>query len=120
MRKSLLSLATAAALLAGVGLAQAQTATATTTTVWTNDQGTVLRAYSTSKKYADYDDATMVPTVGMELPAKVTVYALPDTMKMQPTEHYSYTIINHNPVVVDTTTRKIVHTWQSSGQGSAG
>jgi hypothetical protein len=57
MRKSLLSLAAAAALLAGVGLAQAQTAT--TTTVWTNDQGTVLRAFSTSKKYADYDDATM-------------------------------------------------------------
>ena len=63
MRKSLFSLAIVA-VLAGAGLAQAQTTT-TTTTTWTNDQGTIMREYSTTKKYVGITDPAMVPTVGM-------------------------------------------------------
>lgn len=118
MRKSLFSLATAAALMAGVGLAQAQT-TSSTTTVWTTDQGTAMREYSTTNKHTGFNDPKMVPAEGMMLPSNVTIYPLPATMNM-PAGQYSYAMINNNPVVVETTTRKVVHTWGPNGTGGGG
>ena len=118
MRKSLFSLAIVA-VLAGAGLAQAQTTT-TTTTTWTNDQGTIMREYSTTKKYVGITDPAMVPTVGMVLPNNVTIYEMPATMTGMPTGQYSYTMINNNPVVVETTTRKVMHTWGPNGTGGGG
>ena len=53
----------------------------------------------------------MKPNVGMELPPTVTLYALPDTIKVQTPDRYRYGLINNRPVVVETTTRKVVHTW---------
>jgi len=110
MRRTLFSLATASALLLGAGLASAQTTT-TTTTTWTNDEGTVIRDYSTTKKYSSFNDPKLVPTVGMELPGTITVYPLPDTVRVAEPDHYSYGIINDHPVVIDRVTRKVVHTW---------
>jgi hypothetical protein len=49
----------------------------------------------------------------MALPQTVTVYPLPQTVVPPTPGTYSYTIINNEPVVVDTTTRKVVHTWSS-------
>lgn len=112
MKRLLLSIVTASALLAGAGLASAQTATSSTTTTWTNDEGTTIREYSTEKKYNSVDDATMKPTVGMEVPSTVTLYPLPETMKVENPDQYSYVIINNHPVVVERTTRKVVHTWE--------
>ncbi len=66
MRRSLLSLAAASAFLLGTGLASAQTTT--TTTTWTNDQGTAITEYSTTKKYSSFNDPTLKPDVGMALP----------------------------------------------------
>jgi hypothetical protein len=111
MRKSLFSIVTASALLVGAGLASAQTSTTTTTTQWTPDQGTAITQYSTSQHYQSYSDPALTPTVGTVLPGSVTVYALPQTVVPPTPGSYSYSVINNQPVVVDTTTRKVVHTW---------
>ena len=110
MRKSLFSIVTASLLVSGVGLASAQTTT-TTTTQWTPDQGTAITTYSTTQKYASFSDPSLTPTVGMVLPSTVTVYALPQTVVAPTPGAYSYSIVNNQPVVVETTTRKVVHTW---------
>ncbi len=110
MRKSLFSIVTASVVLAGAGVATAQT-TASTTTTWTNDQGTAITTYSTSKHYNSFTDPNLTPTIGMPLPPTVTMYPLPDTVNVPAPTTYSYSIINNHPVVVETTTRKVVHTW---------
>ncbi len=110
MKNPLFTIAAAAVLMMSAGLAVAQTTT-TTTTEWTNDQGKTFTEYSTSKKYNSIADPAMKPTVGMVLPGSVTVYTLPDTMHITSPDRYRYAIINDHAVVVDTTTRKVVHTW---------
>jgi hypothetical protein len=110
MRRSLFSIVTASALLAGTGLASAQTTT-TTTNTWTPAQGTAITQYSTTQKYQSYSDPALAPTVGTVLPQAVTVYPLPPTVEVPSSSTYSYSIINNQPVVVDRTTRKVVHTW---------
>jgi hypothetical protein len=110
MRKSLFSIVTASALLAGTGLASAQTTT-TTTTQWTPNQGSAITQYSTTQHYQSFSDPALTPTVGMALPGTVTMYPLPQTVVPPTPGSYSYSIINNQPVVVDTTTRKVVHTW---------
>jgi hypothetical protein len=111
MKKSLLSIVTASVLLAGVGLASAESTTTTTSSSWTNDQGAAISQYSTSKHYNSFSDPGMKPTVGMVLPGAVTVYPLPETMQVPDADHYSYGIINNNPVVINRTDRTVVHTW---------
>ena len=110
MTRSLFSIVTASALIAGAGLASAQTTT-TTTTQWTPDQGTTITQYSTTQHYKSFSQPNFRPTVGMELPSAATIYPLPDTMKVPSADRYSYGIINDQPVVVERTTRKVVHTW---------
>jgi hypothetical protein len=110
MRKSLFSIVTASALLAGAGLASAQTTT-TTTTQWTPAEGTAITQYSTTQHYQSFSDPALTPTIGMALPETVTVYPLPATVVAPTPGAYSYSIINNQPVVVETTTRKVVHTW---------
>ena len=109
MRRSLLSIVTASAMLAGAGLAAAQTTT-TTTTTWTTDQGNVIRQYSTTNHYQGFTETTP-PQIGMEVPSNVQLYSLPPQIEMQNPDQYSYTIINNQPMVVERTTRRVVHTW---------
>ncbi len=110
MRRPLLSILSASMLLAGVGVASAQMSS-TTTTTWTNDEGSGLREYSTTRHYRSFDDPSWHATVGAELPPNASIYPLPDTMHVPSAEHYSYGIVNNNPVVVERTTRKVVHSW---------
>jgi hypothetical protein len=110
MRRPLFSIVTASILLAGVGAASAQTST-TTTTTWSNDEGTGLREYSTTRHYKSFDDPAWQPRVGAELPGNATIYPLPDTMHVPSAERYSYGIVNNSPVIVERTTRRVVHTW---------
>jgi hypothetical protein len=100
----------ATAMMAGAAVAMADSTT-TTTSSWTNDEGTTLQQYSTSKHYNSVSEPNMHVTVGSALPQSVTVYPLPDTMKVPSAERYSYSIINDKPVVVERTSRKVVHTW---------
>ena len=108
MRKSLFSIVTASVLVSGVGLAGAQTST-TTTTTWTPEEGTAITQYSTTQGYQSYSQPGV--TVGTVLPQAVTVYPLPPSVTVQSPETYSYSIINNQPVVVDRTTRRVVHVW---------
>lgn len=110
MRNSLLSLATASALVVSIGVAAAQQTT-TTTTTWTNDDGAVIRQYSTTQHYAPVTDPAFNATVGVAVPDSVTLYPLPSTIQVQNPDRYSYSIINNHPVVVERTTRRVVHTW---------
>jgi hypothetical protein len=112
MKRTLFSIVAASVLLTGVGLASAQTSTTTTSTTWTTDQGTTIRDYSTTKKYNSFNDPALKTDVGTELPGTVVLYPLPETMKVPDSERYSYSIINNQPVVVERSTRTVVHTWQ--------
>jgi hypothetical protein len=111
MKKSLFSIVAASVLLASVAIASAQTAT-TNTTTWTTDQGVVIREYSTHRQYSPFNDPSLNPNVGVELPGTVTLYPLPETMSIPDADRYSYSIINNRPVVVERMTRRIVHTWE--------
>jgi hypothetical protein len=111
MRKAFVSIVTASVLFAGVGLASAQSSS-TTTTTWTTDQGSAMRTYSTSQHYNSINDPSMKMGIGMPLPDSVTIYPLPQTAQVPNADQYSYTIINNQPVVVERTTRKVVHTWE--------
>jgi hypothetical protein len=109
MRKSLLSVAAASMFLAGAGLALAQEGNSEPT--WTPEQAGMMTQSYTSNKYTSFRDTNMHPTKGMILPNSVTVYALPDTMKSPTADRYQYGMVNDHPVVIESSTRKIVHTW---------
>ena len=112
MNKTMLSIATASLFIASVGLASAQTAaTTTTSTQWTKDQGTTITEYSKSKSYSSMNDPSLKSGVGVVLPGTVTLYPLPETMKVPNADTYRYSIINNHPVVVESTSRKVVHSW---------
>jgi hypothetical protein len=111
MRRALFSVAAASMLLAGVGLANAQSTTTTTTTTWTNSDGSVMRNESTTNHYQSYSAPNWQASLGAELPPDATLYPLPPTINVPTPEQYSYSIINNEPVVVERTTRRVVHTW---------
>lgn len=110
MNKTLLSLAAATALFAGVGMASAQSST-TTTTTWTNEYGTTIREHSTTQKYPSYNDVTIRPQIGMALPETVVVRPLPETIVIPRRETYSYGIINNQPVIVERENRRVIHVY---------
>ena len=110
-KTTLSSLAAAAALAASIGFAAAQSATTSTTTTWSNDEGATIREYSTTKKYEPIQDPSVQVQVGTELPRTVELHPLPETMNVPERERYSYTIVNNHPVVVERSTRRVVHSW---------
>jgi hypothetical protein len=97
-------------LVSGAG-AFAADVTTTETTTWTNEQGAMIREHSTVKHYSNVTDPQVEAKVGVELPQTVTVYPLPETIKVREPDRYSYVIINDHPVVVEKQTRRVVHTW---------
>ena len=109
MRRSLFSLVTGSILLAGASVASADTTT--TTTTWSPEYGTAIREYSTTKHYNSYNDPGFKPSVGVVVPQSVTVYPLPESVKVPRHDTYSYSIINNHPVVVERSSRKVVHAW---------
>ncbi len=109
MKKTLFSTVAALALVAGIGFASAQTTS--TTTTWTNDHGTTIREYSTTKQYKSFDDPTMRPQIGMVLPGTVTVHPLPDTIVVPQRDTFSYSIINNQPVIVERDSRKVIRVY---------
>jgi hypothetical protein len=110
MKKS--SLVLAAAITVFAAAASAQTAsTTTTTTTWSDDQGPQLTQYWTTNKYAPVVVPNMQPAVGAELPSTVMFYPLPTTFQIPDRDRYSYSVINSRPVVVERSTRRVVHVW---------
>ena len=97
-------------LLAGVGVASAQSETPAMPS-WTPQQGHTLVTTYTERHYVPYNDPALSPQAGMVLPETVHVYPMPDTMNGPAYSRYSYGMVNDHPVVVETTTRRVVHTW---------
>lgn len=107
MRKSLLAVAAATVVMSGVAFA----ADVTTTTTWSDDYGNTFREYSTTKHYAPVTDPNVDVKMGVEVPASVKLYALPETVKVPDRDRYEYVVINDHPVVVEKKTRHIIHVW---------
>ena len=57
-------------------------------------------------------DPNLKLSLGMELQNNVTLFPLPETMKIPSAELYTYGIVNNRAVVVDRMTRKVVHIWE--------
>ncbi len=110
MRRPLFTIAAASVLMAGVGLAYGQS-TSTTTTTWTNSEGNTMRQYSSTEHWNSYSDPSWHAQVGVTLPEAVPLHPLPSTIGVPEADQYSYSIINNQPVVVERTTRRVVHTW---------
>jgi hypothetical protein len=110
MRRTPLIIAAASMLMMGAGFAYAQTST-TTTTTWTDADGNVMRQESTTRHYDGYVDPSLRPEVGVQLPGSVAMYPLPPTVVVPEAQTYSYAIVNNQPVVVQRTTRRVIHTW---------
>ena len=80
MRKPLMS-ALAAAMLLSSASAFAASAT-TTTTTWTDEYGNIIREHSVTKRYKSVDDPKIEVHTGTALPSTVTLYDLPDTIRI--------------------------------------
>jgi archaellum component FlaG (FlaF/FlaG flagellin family) len=109
MNKSHLAVAAVAVLLSGSAFAAELTTT--TTSTWTNEQGAMIREQSVVKHYNNVSDPKIETTIGTEVPTTVTMYALPETIKVPEPERYSYVIVNDHPVIVEKRTRRIIHAW---------
>jgi hypothetical protein len=107
----LLSAAAAAMLFAGVGVASAQSEGSASVPAWTAEQGQTLTANYEQMHYESLNDPALHPEVGTVLPDTVHVYPLPDGMTGVAYKSYSYAMVNDHPVVVVTTTRKVVYGW---------
>ena len=91
----------------------AATATTTTTTTnsWSPDEGQQLTQTWTTNKYTAPADPSIQVSVGTPLPPAVTFYPLPENINVPDRDKYSYTVINSHPVVVERSTRRVVHVW---------
>jgi hypothetical protein len=113
MRKSLLMPIAAFGLAASFGVAVAQTSTTTTTTrTFGPEHGTIIREYSQTRNYSSFNDPSVQTSVGVVLPGTVTLHPLPDSIKVPQADTYSYSIVNNRPVVVERSSRKVIHTWE--------
>jgi len=110
MTKTSLSIVAGCTLWAMIGFAAAQTTT-TTPPDWTPEQGIAIRTYSETQKNPPFVDPNLKLSLGMELPNNVTLYPLPETLKVPSSELYTFGIVNDHVVVVDRATRKVVHVW---------
>ena len=95
-------------MVAGLGLTAAQIPPVT---AWTAEHGHTIRTHSATRNDVTFTDPTLKPTIGVRLPARVTTYPLPDTIKVPSADSYNYSIVNERPVVVERTTRMVIHTW---------
>lgn len=76
------------------------------------EHGVAIRTYAESQKEPPFVDPNLKLSLGMELPNNVTLFPLPETMKIPSAELYTYGIVNNRAVVVDRMTRKVVHIWE--------
>jgi hypothetical protein len=109
VKHSLLSVAAAAVLFASVGIASAQSEGGASVPAWTAEQGQALTANYEKMRYESFNDPALASEVGTVLPNTVHVYPLPDGMTGVAYKSYSYAMVNDHPVVVITTTRKVVY-----------
>ncbi|MDW6026394.1 DUF1236 domain-containing protein [Mesorhizobium sp. BAC0120] len=101
MKKPIVSTLTATLLLAGIGVAAADTV------VVSPDEETAIREYVTTEKVTPVEPPAGVDiTVGATLPDTVELH----TLSVPKVKHkYEYVVIGKKTVLVEPSTRKIVH-----------
>jgi hypothetical protein len=111
MRKSLLSSIVAGLVLASAAIASAQTNTAAVPE-WTKEQGVAIKTHSATQKDTPFIDPALKLQAGVELPQNATLHLIPESLKIGTPETHAYAIVNDHAVLVDRTTRKVIHIWE--------
>jgi len=112
MQKSNVSVAvaTAFALAGGIATASAQstTTTTTTTTVSPEQETTIYRTITREQVAVQPPPPDWAPSVGIEVPAQVQLYNMPNTVEVPSVRSDRYTVVNGHVVLVDPGTRRVV------------
>jgi uncharacterized protein DUF1236 len=110
MRKVSLAVLAAVALAAGIGTAAAQsTTTVTTTTISPEQDTTIYRTITREQVAVQPPPPDWAPSVGIEVPAQVQLYNMPTTIDVPTVRSDRYTVVNGHVVLVDPSTRRVVH-----------
>lgn len=119
----LLRLSTIAlALLAGVAVTSAQTVVTTPhgtetpggAVTFSSEHGSVIRQHATTQHYQSVHEPSFHGQVGATLPGSVQLHPLPDALvtQMPAARQHQYTIVNDRPVIVDPSTRRVIHAFE--------
>lgn len=111
MRRQLFISGAAAALLAAAGMASAQHHHDSGAVTFTPEHGQMLHQHSTHQHYNSFRDPHFHAQVGVVLPDAVELHPLPDTLapRVPQGHHYGYGLVNDRPVIVDHSSRRIIH-----------
>jgi hypothetical protein len=117
MQKSKVSLAVLAiAFSAGVGSIGIGTSTAsadssttvTTTTISPEQETTIYRTITHEQVAVQPPPPSWTPSVGVEVPAQVTLYDMPATVDVPTVRSERYTVVNGHVVLVDPNSHRVV------------
>lgn len=110
MRKFLLISSTATALFTGTGLASAQHQGEVR---FSREHGHVIREYATGQGHRSLQSPDIHVRVGEPLHGSVDVHPLPESLRQHvPSGHqYGYGIVNDHPVIVEHSTRRVIHSF---------
>lgn len=114
MRRLFLIVSTVAVLLAGAGIASAQRHHDPGSVTFTPEHGDMLHQHAINQHYNSFRDPNFRAQVGATLPGPVQLHPLPDTLAPHvPSAHqYRYGIVNDRPVIVDPSTRRVIHAFE--------
>jgi hypothetical protein len=110
MSKVSLAVFAVIALAAGIGTASAQssTTTVTTTTISPEQDTTIYRTITHDQVAVQPPPPEWAPSVGIEVPAQVQLYNMPQTINVPTVASDRYTVVNGHVVLVDPGTRRVV------------
>jgi hypothetical protein len=112
----------ALALLAGVTVASAQTVVTPPHgterhgggVTFSPEHGNVIRQHATTQHYQSVHEPSFHGQVGATLPGSVQFHSLPDALvtKLPTARQHQYAIVNDRPVIVDPSTRRVIHAFE--------
>jgi Protein of unknown function (DUF1236) len=119
MHKANFGILAAAALigLSGVSLAQTQTWTTTTTTtteITPDQERTIYTTVTREQMAAQPQPPDWAPQIGAEVPAQIQLYDMPASIDVPTIRSDRYTVVNGHVVIVDPTSRQVVHVIESN------
>lgn len=111
MRRLLLVSSAAAVVLAGAAMASAQDHHHPGTVTFSPEHGHMISQHATTHHHGSFHDPHFHAQAGVALPDSIQIHPLPDTLVPHvPSAHlYRYGIVNDRPVIVDHSTRRVIH-----------
>lgn len=115
--------ATALAFLAGVTAASAQAVVVppldtqghgSAAVTFSPERGSLIRQHATTQHDQSVREPSFHGQVGATLPSSVELHPLPDALVTQvpAARQHQYTIVNDLPVIVDSSTRRVIHVFE--------